>query len=114
MQKRVAKVLESSVKINVPVERFPAGYPKNDIDAALEYFRQIIITSQHFKFRQEESDYDHCHMLLKWALTCNAKLKNIEPAIIGYKPSLQFTFTFEGIEMLDHFIKYFDNNVNGI
>lgn len=115
MRKKLAKMVEMSVKVSVPVPRFSQNYPKDNIEEAEEYFRQMTMTYSLYKDREAESDSDRCRLLLKWAKTCEAKLKNLEPALSTQTgPSLNFTFAFTDMEMFATFVKSLDINVNGI
>jgi hypothetical protein len=84
------------------------------LDEAEEYFRGLRIQAEKFHFKVMESDYDHCFMLLKWASTCNAELKNIEPVISDFQAKFRFTFAFTSISTLSEFVEHLDTNVNGI
>ena len=115
MQKRIATVSGILVEVDSPVRKFPNNIQeRSSIEESEEFFRLQYESAKQSGETELATDFDRCRTLLKWASTCNAKLVHTIGALTKEEGcSMRFVFNFPEMRLMQEFITYLNNNVNG-
>ena len=101
---------KATAKIEIPVKELMlnSSFNGKDIYEVQNIFSDMLNAEMNFDIK---SDYELCCRTLKWAYTCNAKLKSIVN-VIGDSKAVIFELSFSDVNDLTEFTDNLSVNVN--